>query len=326
MEHSAEQCFRTRALASPDHILVATDLNDGDFLVPHVIAQARASHARVTLFHAVPPVDSITFEAAVVSHIDEAKIERDVRATLEEMAGPIRLRGIACNVSARCGYPADAICAEISGTGATRLIMGSHGRKKLAQLALGSVASQVLGRLDIPVFVIGPSAHDSPEHVLPEPEHVTPRRILQPVSFHEGFQKSISLALDLAQVHGAELTLLHVVDPDVEEQINPERTLLWIEQALGALVPPAEELSFRLQTRAACGDVVEEVLRAAGATRADWIVLGVDGDSAPWSLRNTTAYKVLAKAGCPVFAFRHQAAIRKSTAPMDDHRLEGVVA
>jgi len=326
MKHSAEKYFETRALAAPDHILVATDLTDSDYLMPYVIAQSKASHARVTLFHAIPPVDVLPLEAGVISHIDDTEIERDVRATLRGMAAEIQLHGIGCGISLRRDYPADAICAEINKTGATRLIMGSHGRKKLAQLALGSVANQLLSRLDIPVFVVGPGTHDSPEHVLPEPEHVTPRRILHPVSFHGDFQKSISLALDLAQVHGAELTLLHVVDPDVQEQINPERTLLWIEQALGALVPAAEELSFRVQTRAACGDKVEEVLRAAATTRADWIVLGVDGDSASWSLRNTTAYKVLSKAGCPVLAFRHQPAAKKSTIPKEDHHLEGVIA
>ena len=326
MEHSAEQCFQTRALAAPDHILVATDLTDGDYLIPHVIAQAKASHAHVTLFHAIHPVDVLPLEVGVISHIDEAKIERDVRATLRGMAAQVQPHGIPCKISVRRDYPADAICAEIRKTGATRLIMGSHGRRKLAQLALGSVANQLLSCLDIPVFVVGPGAHDSPEHVLPEPEHMTPRRILHPVSFHGDFQKSIFLALDLAQVHSAELTLLHVVDPDVNDQINPERTLLWIEQALGALVPPAEELSFCVQTRAACGDVVEEVLLAAATTRADWIVLGVDADSPLWGLRNTTAYKVLAKARCPVLAFRHQPAAREATVPKEDHRLEGVVA
>jgi len=326
MEHSAEQCFQTRALAAPDHILVATDLTDGGYLIPHVIAQAKTSHAHVTLLHAIPPVDVLPLEAGVTSHIDEAKIERDVRATLRGLAAQIQPHGIPCGISVRRDYPADAISAEISKTGATRLIMGTHGRRKLAQLALGSVANQLLSSLDIPVFVVGPGAHDSPEHVSPVPEHVTPRRILHPVSFHGDFQKSISLALDLAQVHGAELTLLHIVDPDVKEQINPERTLMWVEQAMGALVPPAEELSFRVQTRAACGDIVEEVLRAAAATRADWIVLGVDGNLPLWNLRNTTAYKVMAKAGSPVLAFRHGPAPKVATVTKRDRRLEGVVA
>ena len=54
MQYTAENCFQTRVLAAPDRILVATDLTDSDYLIPHVIAQAKASNARVTMFHAVP--------------------------------------------------------------------------------------------------------------------------------------------------------------------------------------------------------------------------------------------------------------------------------
>ena len=324
MQYTAENCFQTRVLAAPDHILVAADLTDSDYLIPHVIAQAKASNARVTLFHAVPPVDSLPVESGAIPYIDQTKIDRDVRLMLEDMAREIQAKGILCGTSVKHGYAADAICAEIRRTGAGRLIIGTHGRRKLAQIVLGSVANELLTRVEIPIFAVGPHAQGEAEHVIPQPEHVMPRMILHPVSFKGDYRRGVCLALDLAQTYRAALTLLHVLDPDVREEINPERTLLWAERALSALVP-AEELRFPVETRAASGELVEEVLRAAAATRADWIVLGVDPVAAYWKFRNSTAYRVLAAANCPVLALRnepcHKDAVRK-----EDHRFDGVIA
>jgi nucleotide-binding universal stress UspA family protein len=294
MQPSAEGYFETRLLAAPDHILVATDLGDGDYLMPHAIAQAKASGARVTLFHVIQPGDVAAFESGAVAYINEVTLDRDVHQVLKRMAGEMQAHGIYCDIHMRHGYAADAICAEISRTGAQRLIMGTHGYR------------QLLRRIDVPIFAVGPGTHDTPEHVVPQPEHVTPRRILHPVSYRGDYKKGVGLALDLAQAYCAELTLLHVLNPEVQEQINPERTLAWAERAIGALAPPAEELRFPIQVRATTGNVAEEVLRVANETRADWIVLGVDGGFPSWPLADTIAYKLLARAACPVLALRHE--------------------
>lgn len=325
MRYTAEDCFQTRVLAAPDHILVATDLTDGDYLIPHVIAQAKASGAHVTLFHAIPPTDTLPMEGAAIPYIDQAKIDRDVRFMLEGIAREIESHGISCATSLRHDYAADAICAEIGETGANRLIMGTHGRRRLAQLALGSVANELLTRVDIPIFAIGPGAHGGSEHVIPQPEHVMPLNILHPVALGRDYRRGVCLAFDLAQTYRAKLTLLHVLDPDLREQINPERKLAWAENALRALVPPAEELRFPVETRAAAGDVVEEVLRAAAATTADWIVLGVD-EAAFWRFRDSTAYKVMAAANCPVLAIRNEPCHKGATVRKEDRRFDGVIA
>jgi nucleotide-binding universal stress UspA family protein len=325
MKYTAENCFQTRVLAAPDHILVATDLTDGDYLIPHVIAQAKASNAQVTLFHAIPPNDALPMEAAAIPYIDWTKIDFDAHSILEEMAFEVQSHGIFCEVSIRHGYAADAIRAEIDKTGANRLIMGTHGRRKLAQIAMGSVANELLTRLDIPIFAVGPGARSGADHVIPQPEHVMPKNILHPVALGRDHRRGVCLAFDLAQTYRAKLTLMHVLDPDLREQINPERKLASAENALKALIPPAEEIRFSVETRAAAGNLVEEVLRAARATTADWIVLGVD--EAPfWKFRDSTAYKVMAAANCPVLAFRNEPCHKEETGRKEDHRFDGVIA
>lgn len=318
MQYPVETCFQNRVLAAPDQILVATDLTDADHLIPHIIAQAKASNARVTLFHAIRPTDSLPEEPGAIPFVDRAKIDRDVRLSLLGMARAMQPQGISCEISVRHGYPAGAICTEISRTGAHRLIMATHGRGKLAQVALGSVASELLSCVDIPIFVVGPGAQHSARHV-------TPRRILHPVSLAGDFRRSVCLALDLAQTHRAELTLLHVLDPDVERQIDPERTFSWAEHALRSLIPSIQDLRFATQTQVTSGNLVEEVTHTAAAIAADWIVLGVDGTLPLWRFRDTAAYKVLARAACPVLTIRHAPCGSRPIRERSKH-IEGVIA
>jgi len=298
MEPTTLRRTQETAFISPTRIVVATDLTDGDYLVPHVIAQAKASNARVTLIHAILPTDTFPLEAGYVSYLDETVMEREVRVALTDIAGKIEREGIFCDVSFKHGFAADVVRGTIKTTGATRLIMGSHGRGKLGQLALGSVANQLLGSVDIPVFVVGP-------HVLAAANHVVPRRILHPVSLAGDYRKSADLALVLAQSYGAELTFLHVLDRDVEQTVNRERTLTWAKNALMALVPKSDGLALPVHARATYGKLVEEILGAAIQTGADWIVLGVNKEVSSLPFRDSNAYKVIVAAKCGVLTIHH---------------------
>jgi nucleotide-binding universal stress UspA family protein len=202
----------------------------------------------------------------------------------------------------RHGFASDVVREALSDTGATQLIMGTHGRGKLGQFALGSVANELLKTVNVPIFAVGPRA-------LASLDHAVPRKILHPVSLDGACQKSIDFALDVAQVYGAELTLLHVMSPDATRSNNSERTLTWARNAMLAMTPQGVPFVPPIQTMASCGRLVEEILSAANRTQADWIILGVDGDYPMWSLKDSTAYKVLAAATCPVFAVRHESTV-----------------
>ena len=138
-------------------------------------------------------------------------------------------------------------------------------------------------------------------------------------------EEASAFALDLAQIHRAELTLLHVLDSDVQAQINPERTFSWAEHALRSLIPPIQDLRFATQTQVTSGNLVESVVHTAAAIAADWIVLGVDGTLPFWRFRDTAAYKVLARADCPVLTIRHAPC---GSRPIRERskRIEGVIA
>jgi nucleotide-binding universal stress UspA family protein len=288
--------------AAPERILVATDLTDSDYLIPYVVAQAKVSNSHVTLLHAIIPANSFPIEAGAIPYGDRESIDKDARALLFKMAHQIEAHGIVCDVDVQHGFASDVVREALADTGATQLIMGTHGRGKLGQFALGSVANELLKTVDVPIFAVGPRA-------LTSPEHAAPRKILHPVSLDGECQKSVDFAIDVAQIYGAELTLLHVMSPDATRSNNSERTLNWAKNAMLALTPKGVTYVPPIQAVATCGHLVEEILSAANRTQSDWIILGVDGDYPLWSLKDSTAYKVLAAANCPVFAIRHDSKV-----------------
>ncbi len=294
----SERSIPLHALAAPDHILVAVDSRDAEFLVSYAIAQAKSNNAHVTLLHAIVPMNAMAVEGGAVPYINDMSIELNAQRMLRELARELDLHGIAWDILTRHGYAPTVICDELNRTGATRLIMGTHGRKHLAQFALGSVAQEVLRNAHVPVFAVGPHAHRKAGREIP-------RKILHPVSLTGHYEPSVKFALDLARIHHAELHLLHVLHSELEANAEPGQSLDWAENAMAELIAGEKGEKLEIRTNATFGNVIREILFAAAVADADWIVVGVHANGARWPLNNSTAYRVLAEANCPVLTIPH---------------------
>ncbi|HEV2619973.1 MAG TPA: universal stress protein [Acidobacteriaceae bacterium] len=293
MPHTTELSIRAQELASPDHILVATDLTDGAHLVPHAIAQAQACGAGLTLVHAITaqPVDG-----RGGLYAEESQRDRDARHAMTDLKQQIEASGLACRTICRHGFATDVIREALEQTGATRLIVGTHGRSKLGQIILGSVTNDLLADIHVPVFAVGPSAGSAARQS-------KPRTILHPVSFDGDYIPTVGLAADLACAYSAELVLLHVLDLSARRG----RTLRGAESELNSLVAnySQDDSIPGVKVRVTIGDPVKEILNSADETEADLIVMGIAGASPLFHFRDSAAYKVTAAAHCPVLALRH---------------------
>jgi nucleotide-binding universal stress UspA family protein len=284
-------------MISPKRILVATDLTDSEFLIPHAIVQAKASGAMVTLVHAIQPFEALPVGVVSLDAGDWQKSQRNIEIEMIGVAEMIEAAGVSCDVVAKRGFAADVVQDQIKVTHATRLIMASHGRGKWGQLMLGSVANQLLGNVPIPVFVVGPKS----THL---PNHASPQRILHPVSLDGNYRSGIELAVTLAQNFGAELTLLHVPDRDLEASFRPGCTHCWAKSLFTELFPEDASLVKSVKVEVAFGNLTDEIRKAAVRVDADWIVMGAEQGLPLWPIAECTAYKVVANANCPVFVFQ----------------------
>jgi nucleotide-binding universal stress UspA family protein len=288
-----------RSFVVPDKILVATDLGDTDYLIPHAVAQARACGSSLTLVHVIPPGQAIPLDASAIPYLDVAEMKQEAEQTLNRVAAQAQASGIPCDVIVMEGNPREQITALARETDAGRIIAGTHGRRHLKKFLLGSVAHEILRSAEVPVCTIGPHAHEASSFG-------APRRILHPVSLCAGFENSARMAIEMAQFYRADITLLHVLPRTIHGQPDADRVVEWTTSELRRVIPEEAPLWTQATVQVEIGEVVEEVLNVAAELSADLIVLGVNNDASFWPIRgDDTVYSIISQAKSPVLSIRH---------------------
>lgn len=290
-------------LAHPEQIVMATDLCDSNTLLPLAIAQAKADHAHLTLVHALL---NTTFSAsdaqALIPPDGGMEPEEFAERIMAELVQHARAEGVNCESVVRQGVSAsEVVREEICRTGAQRLIMGTHGRGRLGQMVLGSVTKNLLRNLDIPIFAVGPKVKIP--HLF-----AVPKRILCPMALAHDNTADAGMVRDLAESYGAELILMHVIDPETNVNGHSTPSLDWAKQKLDALIPNKTTLTVGLKTHVACGNVVEEILESVSRFDAGWIVLGWNAQRRIPNLVESVVYRVMAAAPVPAMAIPHRTA------------------
>ena len=144
-----------------NHLLVATDGSKlSDKALAQAIALAKATNARVTVFHAtlnIPPpmyADGVSVQMTPMGdYMKEAKAQS--AKVLERAAKKAQAAGVTvATASAVSDAPWEAILAAAKKAKADTIVMASHGRRGLASLLLGSETTKVLTHSKLPVLVV----------------------------------------------------------------------------------------------------------------------------------------------------------------------------
>lgn len=276
---------------SPQHIVVASDLIDIGMLLPHVVTQAKASHAAVTLVHGV----RTSVLSPLPEETDAIAVEDDYsKQLLSEMKRSIELEGIPCSIVVKNGLPGEIVRREIERVGAGRLIIGAHSYRPCGPIMIGAVANALLTFAPVPICVIGPMMAASSLHT-------SPRRILHPVSFSGLSQKRAHFAAEVARAYGAELTFLHVMASSVTASPYADDLETKTRRLLETFAEPSG-LPVRIVMK--YGEPLEEILGLAESEDSDLIVMGMRHKYPWWSTGNNIAYQVIAESFCPVLTIR----------------------
>ena len=137
------------------HILCPVDASDtSEFALTYAALLARKLGARVTALHVfelptdIFPDDVLPMREEVEAKLKEAR-EADLIAMVER-----------CNHGAQMthhvdsGLPHVVICDRARDLEADLIVMGTHGRKALGRMLLGSVAERVLRTSSVPVMTV----------------------------------------------------------------------------------------------------------------------------------------------------------------------------
>lgn len=200
---------------------------------------------------------------------------------------------------------ADAVLRHAERVDADLIVLGTHARKGLGHLLLGSVAADVLRASTRPVLVV-PEVAD--EHAFG-----TDRPVLVAVDFSPHTPLAIRFASDLAAAYGAPVELVHVLEGTPETTVDFGGLFtaadLRSSPSEGARALAEKGLE-RLQRHAAAarvhvatGVAETEIVRLAEERRAGAIVMGTHGRTGfDRVLLGSVAEWTLRHAPCPVLA------------------------
>ncbi|KPK59219.1 MAG: hypothetical protein AMS21_10110 [Gemmatimonas sp. SG8_38_2] len=187
------------------------------------------------------------------------------------------------------------------------VVMGTHGRRGLRRLLLGSVAEEVVRLAPCPVLTVPERADTVSTKTL--------KRIVVPVDFSEYASLALTYAKELSAVHAAEMHLLHIVDeivyPDFYPPVTPsggsmsdelrDQSLERMQSLLSEL--PGPESQAQIHVRA--GRAAPAIAEFAEEQGADLIIIASHGlTGLSHILLGSVTEQLIRRASCPVFTVK----------------------
>lgn len=294
-------------------ILCPTDLSEASVRpLTYAAALARWYKAQLTALHVVPTFDPMPVRSPSL----EGPVQMAYPMPREEVLAELRLvveaagaGSVEPTLAAEAGEPSRTIVDQAVAIAADLVVMGTHGRSGFERLMLGSIAEKVLRKAPCPVLMVPPHV------VATRPADVRFKQILCPMDFSPSALLAFGFALDLARQADGAVTVLHVIDwlaeqePRADAHFNvPEYRQHLIDDArqrVKALIAEESRASSSTQDAVALGRAHREIVRLAGESPVDLIVMGAQGHGGlELALFGSTTQQVVRAAACPVLTVR----------------------
>lgn len=307
---------RTMLVPSLKNILFATDFSPcSQIILPFLHSLAMRYGSTVHVVHVIAP-EART--AVPMDRLPELDLDQsDAESALNAMQSGAYLNDIAHTATVERGEVWEVLASIVEEKKIDLIVLGTHGRRGLKKLVLGSTAEQVFRHAQCPVLTIGPHT----TNLDMARANIAP--ILFATDFSAGSEHALPYAVSLARANHASLILLHAVPPSVAVQAgsvdamvvaNVECTSELVANAVAAarrqmeaLISPETKQELKPEIVIECAEAAALILNTAASQQVGLIVMGAHRASAhsvaahlPWA----TASYVVCEAHCPVLTVR----------------------
>jgi nucleotide-binding universal stress UspA family protein len=295
-------------------VLIATDFSEAsDKAARHALAIARHYGAKLYLVHVVSSLGFRMVGPEAVNLATEI-VSRDACELEDRLVQSGALAGLAHEVIVRQGNVWDELDKIIDQEQIELVVIGTHARRGMGKLLLGSVAEHIFRHASCLVLTVGPgSLQDSP---------VGSGRAIRPflfaTDFSEASLRALPYAISAANHFGTKLVLLNVMsDIPMSSNLLPsaDDVMQMQEKAkansldrLKELVSHNAKLTVAAEYVVEIGEPAEKILEVANTLASDAIILGLHrktrigaASHMPWA----TAYEVACDACCSVLTVRN---------------------
>jgi nucleotide-binding universal stress UspA family protein len=283
-------------------ILLATDFSDSAGR-----AQAYAEYLAAALKASV-----------IVLHVSEhpphavaaSKEEREVRTQLRTLQDGIRQRAVSVSIQRSCGNPGDEILSAARECDADLIVMGLQGHTHLPYGLIGATANTVTAKGPCPVLTVPLPRQEASPCTFTASGEVKVRRILAPVDFSGPSLDSLECAIHLAHGLGADLVLVHVLEPlhgdwNLHRMQDAAQIRNEWEERLGDLAGVMKSLGLSATYEIRTGFPPDSIVAGALQYHCDLIVMGTHGRRGREAMNvGSVAEAVLKQAASPVLTVR----------------------
>jgi len=202
------------------------------------------------------------------------------------------------------GAPPETIVAYADDYDIDLIVAGTHGRRGLQRLLIGSVAEEVLRTASCPVLTVRGEEGVAPAWAV--------RNILVPIDFSDASLEALRHAKELALTYGAQITLLHAVEEVVYPSaygIEPAnmpgpQVIDRVEENLAELA--RTELGYEhIVVQASVGYAPSTILDYANSHEVDLVVIATHGRTGlERMLLGSVAERIVRRSPAPVFVVK----------------------
>src|SRR5579863_3650087 len=288
-----------QAMLKIERILCPTDFSDFSAKAfDYAASLARHYGARVYLQHVIQPA---TY--AYPYSVSELywNLSEHAQEQLRDLVKTHTPNGIQSEIIVHTGPVPESILSFAEKNAADLIVMGTHGRRGLDRMTMGSVTETVLRKAKCPVLAVRSPLHD---FVSAEKgrDLVQLRKLLFCTDFSEHSIRALSYAFSLAMEYNAELTLLSVLE-DVEDAGELRDATAQTIREMEKPIPADARNWCSIKTSVCVGKPYQEIIQLALESQADLIVMGVRGRSPlDLALFGSTTQRVIQLGPCPVLA------------------------
>ncbi len=282
-----------------NNLLYLTDFSEpAEAALPFVTAIAREYGSKIYACHILLP-NVYACMAPEFGDVVFAGLEQGAEAKMQSIES--RLNGLPHQTMIERGSEVRATLQRIvEENNIDLLVLGTHGRRGVQKLLLGSVAEEVWRSANVPVLTIGPGVRRAQSG---EGFHC----VLFATDFTAESLTGLPYAVSMARESRAHLVLLHVIRQFKKEEILGELSASDAIYHLGQLVPTDAALCHRPELEVKYGAPAQNIIDTASRCGADLIVLGIrEGDvfGVATHVERTVAHEVVVSAPCPVLTVR----------------------
>jgi nucleotide-binding universal stress UspA family protein len=289
-------------------ILVPVDFSEpSKKAVTYGLTLAGQFKAKLILAHIVPGGSALPYAFPTDTFGLEKAQEEMARREIQDLVGPEYRGRFDIQTLVKTGTIDEELLGIVKDEAVDLVVIGTHGRRKLSRLFIGSVAEHILRKVPVPVLTV---AHVDEKHTI---GLVSLQRVLYATDLSESSDTGLKCAIELARTAGAQLTVLHVVYyrdrklwapdsiPGFEEEQN---TLVQeIRKKIADAVVLDSQQAAQIEALVVEGKPFEKILEVAQERGVDIIVLNLQSKSmVERALIGSTAERVVRLAPIPVLS------------------------